>query len=228
MNDKIKEHMKKIKKIMPDELQEGLFTDEINGPTIGSGDKKLELPPLPEFRIKTTSLLQKGLIHLQMGVPDPKALHKAMDKQLGTAFVSTGGDRILRTYGVAFNIHTPHDSIDEHEMKELGHRLSNDFAQTMSFASPSMDYLVMKYVGITEGKNNSGKNVMMLEFRFFNGETDTKGEKLFVAYSHCEPCSKGQGSENYPVMNPEWFLAWLCAHYYDDGQYAIKELEGDE
>tara|TARA_Y100001951_G_C11254817_1_gene248716 strand:- start:258 stop:905 length:648 start_codon:yes stop_codon:yes gene_type:complete len=213
MNNEIKEHMKKIKKAEPNDEYDGLFTDEINGPNIGSGEKPLELPKKPEFRIKTTSLLQKGLIHLQMGVPKPGDLHEAMEKELGTAFVSTGGDRVLRTYGVAFNIHTSHDSIDEHEMKELGHRLANEFSPIVSFASPTTDYLVMEYVGITEGKDNLGKDVTMLEFHF---KGDEKKETLFVAYSHCEPSTKSD-EVNYPVLNPEWLLAWLCSHYYDGG-----------
>ena len=173
MSDKILNNMKKITKMKADDPNHGIFHENIEGDTgVPDIDK-------PEFRMKATTLRANGSLHIQMGHPEPHKVWAAMEKELGTPFCATNSDRVLRKYGVAFNIPTANGSIDQHEMQELGHRLSEQ-PMTSSFASQAKDYVVMEFVKIVDGKDNREEDVKMMEFELGNGE------QLFVAFSHLD------------------------------------------
>ena len=201
MNKEIIDNMKKITKMEPEDGQQGIFDENIEGET-GVPDI-----PHPEFRVKASTLKSNGSLHIQLGHADPTKIWEAMEKDLGTPFCATNSDRVLRKYGVAFNIPTANGSIDQHEMQELGHRLVQQ-PQISSFASPATDYVVMKFVGVVDGKDNKQNDVKMMEFEI--GE----GEQLFVAFSHLDVLRK-TNNENYPTVRQECFLAWLVANFME-------------
>ena len=116
MNTEITENMKKIKMIAPEDGQEGMFDENIEGDT-GAPDILH-----PQFRVKASTLKSNGSLHIQLGHPEPSEIWTKMEEDLGTPFCATNSDRVLRKYGVAFNIPTANGSIDQHEMQELGHR----------------------------------------------------------------------------------------------------------
>ena len=204
---KIKENMKKITKIEADSPSSAIFNDNIEGDTgVPDIDK-------PEFRVKASTLRSNGTLHIQMGHPVPENIWAAMEKDLGTPFCATNSDRVLRKYGVAFNIPTASGSIDQHEMQELGHRLSEQ-TQIPSFASTAKDYVVMEFVKVVNGKDNREKDVKMMEFVVGDGE------QLFVAFSHLDVLRKTD-NENYPTVRQECFLAWLVDNFVgvdEDGE----------
>jgi len=201
MNKEIIENMKKITKMVAEDPTDGMFLDNIEGDT--------GVPDIdgPEFRVKASTLQSNGSLHIQLGHPDPMKIWSLMEKELGTPFAATTSDRVLRKYGVAFNIPTANGSIDQHEMQELGHRLKEQ-QQTTSFASPATDYVPMVFVGVVDGKDNKEKDVKMLEFEI--GE----GEQLFVAFSHLDVLRKHE-NENYPTIRQECLLAWLVANFVE-------------
>jgi len=200
MNEILK-HMKKITKIEPSDPKPDMFDlDTIEGDTGVPTDGG-------QFRVKVTHLQNTGTLHIQLGHCEPQIISTRMEEDFGTPFSQTGSERVLRQYGVAFNIPTAHGSIDQHEMMELGHRL-NEQAQVKSYASPAGDYTVMEFTGVVDGKDNNGDEVKMMEFKI--GEK----EKLFVAYSHLEVVGKHK-NENYPTIKPECLLAWLQANFTD-------------
>ena len=199
--EEIEKNMQSMEKAKPSDPQEGMFDDNIEGE---KGVPDLEGP---EFRVKSSYLKSNGSLHIQLGHPKPKEIHQLMGEELGTPFVQTGSDRVLRMYGVAFNIPTSHGSIDMHEMQELGYRLTEQ-TQVTSFASNSQDYVTMKFVGVVDGRDNRQKEVKMLEFEIGDGE------KVFVAFSHLEACLKHK-NENYPTIRQEWFLAWLVSNFME-------------
>jgi len=198
--DKIIDAMKKITKMKADDPSGSIFQDSIEGET---GVPSI---PHPQLRMKASTLRQNGSLHIQMGHPEPEKIWKAMEKDLGTPFCATNSDRVLRKYGVAFNIPTANGSIDQHEMQELGHRLM-DSVKVTSFASPASDYVVMEFVKVVDGKDNREKDVKMLEFKIGSSE-----EQLFIAFSHLDVLRK-TANENYPTVRQECFLAWLVANF---------------
>ena len=203
---KIEENMKKITKIDPDMPSGDIFHENIEGekgaPTDIDG---------AEFRMKTSTLKGNGSLHIQMGHPEPEKVWKFMEEKFGTPFSQTNSDRVLRKYGVAFNIPTANGSIDQHEMQELGHRLLESGGLVTSFASSANDYVTMKFVGVVDGKDNREKDVKMMEFKV--GESE---EQLFVAFSHLDVLGKTD-NENYPTVRQECFLAWLVSNFVDEG-----------
>ena len=201
-NEKIEDAMKKITKMKADSPSDSIFDENIEGET--------EAPdiPHPQLRMKASTLRQNGSLHIQMGHPNPSVIWEAMKEDLGTPFCATNSDRVLRKYGVAFNIPTANGSIDQHEMQELGHRLSEQ-PMTSSFASPANDYVVMEFVAVVDGKDNREKDVKMMEFKV--GESE---EQLFVAFSHLDVLGKTD-NENYPTVRQECFLAWLVSNFVD-------------
>ena len=198
----IEKNMKKLTKVEPEDPKEGMFMENIEG--------EKDAPDLtaPEFRIKASYLQTCGSLHLQLGHPNPAEIHKLMEEEIGTPFAQTGSDRVLRKYGIAFNIPTANGSIDQHEMMELGRRLQESDALIVSFASETQDYVTMEFIGVVDGKDNREKDVKMLEFRLGDGET------LFVAFSHLKPLGKHK-NENYPCIRQEWLLAWLCSNFME-------------
>ena len=210
MNTEIIENMKKIKKLDAEDPTDGMFLDNIEGDT---GVPDIEKP---EFRVKASTLQSNGSLHIQLGHPDPLEIWSLMEKELGTPFAQTNSDRVLRKYGVAFNIPTANGSIDQHEMQELGHRLK-DQPHIRSFASPAADYVPMRFIGVVDGKDNKEEDVKMLEFEI--GE----GEQLFIAFSHLDVLRKHE-NENYPTLRQECLLAWLVAHFVE----AVEAVEDGE
>ena len=206
MNKNIEKYLKKPAKVDPEtELSEIFDSGNIEG--------EKGVPDLTEgeFRIKSSYLQNSGSLHLQYGHPNPAIVHQLMKKEIGTPFVQTGSDRALRKYGVAFNIPTSNGSIDQHEMMELGRRLSESDYSVTSFASEATDYITMEFVGVTDGKDNRDNDVKMLEFTMAGGET------LFVAFSHLDAIIK-HPNENYPCVRQEWLLAWLCMNFVEIGE----------
>ena len=200
-NEKIMKHLKPIIMIEPEDANDEIFYDSIEGET--------EAPNIPcsQIRVKTSTLKANGSLHIQMGHPEPTLIWKAMEKDLGTPFCATNSDRVLRKYGVAFNIPSANGSIDQHEMQELGHRLAAK-AQVSSFASPATDYVVMEFVGVVDGKDNKEENVKMMEFKVGGSE------QLFIAFSHL-PVLRKTDNENYPTVRQECLLAWLVANFVE-------------
>jgi len=198
---KIEKNMKKITKIDPDMASGDIFHENIEGekgaPTDIDG---------AEFRVKAATLQANGSLHIQMAHPEPEKVWKFMEEKLGTPFSQTNSDRVLRKYGVAFNIPTCNGSIDQHEMQELGHRLMETEAMVTSFASPAADYVTMKFVGVVDGKDNREEDVKMMEFELGNGE------QLFVAFSHLDVLRK-TGNENYPCVRQECLLGLLVDEF---------------
>ena len=208
-NEEIEKNMQSMEKVVPEDPTEGIFDANIEG------DKGAPDIEIPEFRVKSTYLKSSGSLHIQLGHPNPSEIHELMEEELGTPFVQTGSDRVLRLYGVAFNIPTAHGSIDMHEMQELGYRL-NEQEQIISFASNTPDYVSMKFIGVVDGRDNRQEDVKMLQFEIGDGE------KLFVAFSHLDAVVKHQ-NENYPTIRQEWFLAWLVSNFFPSND----QEEGD-
>ena len=154
----IEKNMKKITKIAPDMPNTSIFSENIEG----EKEAPTELERA-EFRVKAATLQANGSLHIQMGHPKPEKVWKFMEEKLGTPFAQTNSDRVLRKYGVAFNIPTSNGSIDQHEMQELGHRLMEGDMVT-SFASPAGDYVTMEFVKVVDGKDNREEDVKMMEF----------------------------------------------------------------
>ena len=207
MNKEILENMKKITKMVAEDPTDGMFLDNIEGDT---GVPDIEKP---EFRVKSSTLQSNGSLHIQLGHPAPMKIWSLMEKELGTPFAATTSDRVLRKYGVAFNIPTANGSIDQHEMQELGHRLK-DQQQTTSFASPAHDSVPMVFVGVVVGKDNEEKDVKMLEFEIGDVESIGNKEQLFIAFSHLDVLRKHE-NENYPTIRQECLLAWLVANFVE-------------
>lgn len=201
MKNKVMDSMKKITKMEPEDPSDGMFEDNIEG--------DMGVPSIdgPEFRVKASTLQSNGSLHIQLGHPDPPEIWAKMEEDLGTPFAATNSDRVLRKYGVAFNIPTANGSIDQHEMMELGYRLK-DQTQISSFASPATDYVPMKFVGVVDGKDNKENDVKMMEF------TIGEEEQLFVAFSHLDVLRKHE-NENYPTVRQECLLAWLVANFVE-------------
>lgn len=200
-NKKIMKYLKPIIMIEPEDVNHEIFQENIEGET--------EAPNIPQgqFRMKTGTLKANGSLHIQMGHPEPSKIWKAMEKDLGTPFCATNSDRVLRKYGVAFNIPSANGSIDQHEMMELGHRLAEK-SQVTSFASPATDYVVMEFVGVVDGKDNKEEDVKMMEFKIGGSE------QLFIAFSHLDVLRK-TANENYPTVRQECLLAWLVANFVE-------------
>jgi len=202
--EEIMKHMKTIEKMNADDPSPEIFNEGIEG-KLADG---VSVPTDPEFRMKKTTLQHSGALHIQMGHPNPSEVWEDLKESFDTPYVETNSERVLRQYGVAFNIVSASGSIDQHEMKELGHRLHNA-SNVRSFASAADDYVKLEYVGLVDGKDNNGDDVKMLEF-LVGGE-----ETLHVAYSHLDVLTKTP-QNNYPTIRQECLLAWLVANYIEE------------
>lgn len=203
MSNEILDNMKQIKAIETEEpMPDGIFYENIEG------DKGAPDIPQSQFRIKASQLKSNGTLHIQLGHPDPSKVWDFIKETVTTPFCETQSNRVLRKYGAAWNIPSAMDSIDQHEMMELGHRLESVEPAT-SFASKATDYVVMNFVGVVDGQDNRGEDVKMLEFSFGN---DGK-EQLFVAFSHLDVLKKPSSNEKHPSVRQECLLALLTSEF---------------
>lgn len=195
----IRKNMKKLTKIPPSEEIVGVFKSP-------EGEKNP--PTLRGIKVKTSRLSAVGSLHIQIGHPKPETIWENVETDIGTPFAQGESGMFLRTYGAAFNISSADGSLDQHEMKELGNKLKSSPTQTRSYASDSMDYVDVDFVKVAEIEDNEGNPVNALEFLVGGSET------LYIAYSHLEPLDKNE-EEKYPVVRPEWLLAWMIANYFE-------------
>tara|TARA_A100000172_G_scaffold24311_1_gene14213 strand:- start:6749 stop:7363 length:615 start_codon:yes stop_codon:yes gene_type:complete len=157
-----------------------------------------------EFRVKITAMADDGKLHMQFGSADVAGLHARMKKELRSPFVYLSG-KMLRPYGLAFDLTLKNGSIDSHQLKELGHKVREGGVSVKSLAQAD-DYCMMEFIGVEDGDDNTGEPCRMLVFEL------APKCRLYIKFTDI-PAIVPDNTKTLPEYRAEWVLGWLCANY---------------
>lgn len=156
------------------------------------------------FRVKISHIIDSNKLHMQFGTNDITGLHKKMQAELVSPYVLLSG-KAQRPYGLAFDIIVKGNSIDGHQLRELGHKVRDANVAIASLAQAA-DYCMMDFCGIEDGEDNEGHECKMLVFEL------APECRLYIKFSDIEPIVHDD-TKTLPEYRAEWLMAWLCANY---------------
>ena len=157
-----------------------------------------------QFRVKITTMEESGKLHMQFGAIDVLSLHKDMRDQLVSPFVYLSG-KMLRNYGLAFDLVLKSGSMDNHQLRELGHKVRASGVSVKSLAQAD-DYCMMEFIGIEDGEDNIGEPCKMLVFEL------APECKVYIKFTDIDAVVPDV-TKSLPEYRAEWLLGWLCANY---------------
>jgi hypothetical protein len=161
----------------------------------------------PHFRVKISHMIEANKLHMQFGTNEVGDLHQKMMEDLRTPYVLLSG-KILRNYGLAFDLIVKGNSIDGHQLRELGHKVRDANVSVISLAQAD-DYCMMEFVGVEDGEDNTGQPCKMLVFEL------APECRVYIRFSDIEPVVI-ESTKSLPELRAEWLLAWLCANFLEE------------
>ena len=161
----------------------------------------------PHFRVKISHMIEANKLHMQFGTKEVGDLHHRMMEDLRTPYVLLSG-KILRNYGLAFDLIVKGNSIDGHQLRELGHKVRDANVSVISLAQAD-DYCMMEFVGVEDGEDNTGQPCKMLVFEL------APECRVYIRFSDIEPVVI-ESTKSLPELRAEWLLAWLCANFLEE------------
>ena len=177
----------------------------------------------PHFRVKVTSLIEAGKIHLQFGCPDVCGLHKDIKREIGSPYIHLSSHS-FRPYGLAFDMMVKSNTIDHHQLTEIGvaAQKADNIVDSLAQAT---DYTMMVFDGVVDGEidnlDSDGQNIVSENRKMLQFHIGSEDNKMYIPFDGVDPIGNTSGVQ-IPEMSPTWMLAWLCARYFGEDKEEVQ------